>query len=120
MKFLLLILFKEATDDEVDNILHLKILDVAPDFTKDKVKTANRRRIREAMDMYNSYTPKQKDQLPQYLQRYCSELAFDTATRRFRITDEKTLTQLLNGMRQRYYTTEISNEKKVALSTDGV
>lgn len=44
----------------------------------------------------------------------------DAATSKFAITDEKTLTKLLNGLCQRYYTTEISNEKKVALSVDVV
>lgn len=113
-------LYNEATDDEVDSALQLGILDVSPDFTKEKVKTANRRKIKEAMDMYNHYTPQQKTLLPQYLQKYCPGLVFDTATRKFGISDEKALTQLLNGLCQRYYTTEISNEKKVALSTEGV
>lgn len=113
-------LYNEATDNEVENALQLDILDVAPDFTKEKVKTANRRKIKEAMDMYNNYSVPQKAQLPQYLQKYCPGLAFDPATGKFGITDEKTLTQLLNGLCQRYYTTEISNEKKVALSTEGV
>ena len=113
-------LYKEATDDEVDSALQLGMLNVAPDFTKEKVKTANRRKIKEALDMYNNYTAQQKAQLPQYLQKYCPGLSFDSATQKFGITDEKTLTQLLNGLCQRYYTTEISNEKKVALSTEGV
>lgn len=113
-------LYNEATDNEVDTALQLGLLNVAPDFTKEKVKTANRRKIKEALDMYNNYTAPQKEQLPQYLQKYCPWLAFDPATQKFGITDEKTLTQLLNGLCQRYYTTEISQEKKVALSTEGV
>ena len=113
-------LYKEATDDEVDSALQLGMLNVAPDFTKEKVKTANRRKIKEALDMYNNYTAQQKAQLPQYLQKYCPGLVFDPETQKFGITDEKTLTQLLNGLCQRYYTTEISNEKKVALSTEWV
>lgn len=113
-------LYNEATDNEVDTALQLDMLNVAPGFTKEKVKTANRRKIKEALDMYNNYSAPQKAQLPQYLQKYCPGLAFDPATQKFGITDEKTLTQLLNGLCQRYYTTEISNEKKVALSTEGV
>lgn len=113
-------LYNEATDKEVDSALQLDMLNVAPDFTKEKVKTANRRKIKEALDMYNNYSEPQKAQLPQYLQKYCPGLAFDPVTQKFDITDEKTLTQMLNGLCQRYYTTEISNEKKVALSTEGV
>lgn len=67
-------LYNEATDNEVQNALNLDLLNVSPDFTKEKVKTANRRKIREAMDMYNNYTPQQKMQLPTYLQKYCQDL----------------------------------------------
>ena len=111
-------LYNEATDAEVVTVLQLNILDVAPGFTKDQVKTANRRKIREAMDMYNGYTLDQKNMLPAYLQKYCPDLDFHPDTSKFVINDEKTLTQLLNGLCQRYYTTEISNEKKVALSVE--
>lgn len=113
-------LYNEATDDEVDSVLSLPILNVVPDFTKDKVKTANRRKIREALDMYNQYNNQQKEQLPLYMQKYCPRLSFDSVSGRFDIIDEKTLTLLLNGLCQRYYTTEISQEKKVALSTERV
>lgn len=113
-------LYNEATDQEVEDTLGLDILNVAADFTKEQVKTANRRKIREAMDMYNNYTPAQKAQLPIYLQKYCPGLAFDAANSKFGINNEKELTQLLNGLCQRYYTTEISNEKKVALTVEGV
>lgn len=113
-------LYNEATDDEVEAALSLDILNVNSNYTKEDVKTANRRRIREAMDMYNSYTADQKRQLPLYLQKYCPMLSFNATTSKFEITDEKTLTQLLNGLCQRYYTTEISNEKRVALSVEEV
>lgn len=113
-------LYNEATDDEVDLVLSLPILNVVPDFTKDKVKTANRRKIREALNMYNQYNNQQKEQLPLYMQKYCPRLSFDSVSGRFDIIDEKTLTLLLNGLCQRYYTTEISQEKKVALSTERV
>jgi len=113
-------LYNEATDAEVENALQLDLLDVAPDFTKEQVKTANRRKIREAMDMYNNYTPQQKAQLPGYLQKYCPELTFDADFSKFSIKDEKELAQLLNGLCQRYYTTEISNEKRVALTVEEV
>jgi hypothetical protein len=113
-------LYNEATDTEVENTLHLDMLEVAPEFTKEKVKTANRRKIREAMDMFNNYSSAQKAQLPNYLRKYCPGLSFDPDTSKFSIMDEKTLTQLLNGLCQRYYTTEISNEKRVALSVEEV
>lgn len=113
-------LYNEATDAEVETLLSLQILNVAPNFTKDKVKTANRRKIREALDMYNQYDDQQKEQLPDYMKKYCQDISFNYGIRKFEIIDEKTLTLLLNGLCQRYYTTEISQEKKVALSTERV
>lgn len=113
-------LYNEATDNEVEDALRLDLLDVAPGFTKEKVKTACRRMIREAMDMYDGYTPQQKAMMPQYLQKYCAGIKYDVSTGKFKITDEKALAQLLNGLRQRYYTTEISNDKQVALATERV
>ena len=113
-------LYNEATDAEVDSLFRLSMLHIDPDFTRDKVKTANRRKIKEALDMYNNYTTEQKTQLPTYLKKYCSDLVYDEHLGKFEISTEKTLTLLLNGLCQRYYTTEISNEKKVALATEGV
>ena len=91
-------LYNEATDAEVESALKLDLLDVSPGFTKEQVKTANRRKIREAMEMYNNYTRWQKAQLPNYLTKYCPKLSFNTATSKFRIADEKELAQLLNGL----------------------
>ena len=113
-------LYNEATDAEVDSLFRLSMLHVDPDFTRDKVKTANRRKIKEALDMYNNYTPAQKTQIPDYIRRYCVDLVCDEHERKFEISNERTLSLLLNGLCQRYYTTEISNEKKVALATEGV
>lgn len=113
-------LYNEATDADVNSLFRLSMLHVDPGFTIDKVKTANRRKIKEALDMYNNYTAEQKTQLPNYLKKYCTELVYDEHMGKFEISTEKTLTLLLNGLCQRYYTTEISNEKKVALATEGV
>ncbi len=113
-------LYNEATDAEVEEILNLDILAVSSEFTKDKVKTANRRKIREAMDLYRGYTDKHKGLLTDYIRKYCDDLQFDESTSKFSISDEKGLTKLLNGLCQRYYTTEISQDKRVALSVENV
>ena len=67
-------LYKEATNDEVEQLLKLDILNVSADFTKNKVKTANRRRIREAMDKYNQFSEMQKEALPAYFTKYCPNI----------------------------------------------
>lgn len=109
-------LYREATDMETTEFLGLDIIDVDADFTVDKVKTANRKRIKAAMDKYSTFTEEQKQRLHIYLQNYNSNLVYDVNTDKFKISSEKELTDLLNGINQRYYTTEIDGEKRLANS----
>lgn len=93
-------------DDPVSSIL---------DFSKDQVKTPNRRRIKEATERYNNFSTEQKNRIPNYISQYCPNL-YDATTNKFRISNEKELTELLNTLNQRYYTTEIDGEKRLANS----
>lgn len=109
------ILYREATDNEVEEFLSLDIVNVAPQFSKEQVKTANRRRIKEAMKRYEDFTIQQRNKIPDYISKYCLNI-YDSATNKFNISNEKELTELLNTLNQRYYTTEIDGEKRLANS----
>lgn len=109
-------LYREATDEETQAFMKMELLQVAPDYTIDKVKKANRQRIKAAMEKYNAFTPEQRQAIPPYLHTYCPALPIDEATGKFQISNEKELTELLNGLNQRYYTTEIDKEKRLANS----
>lgn len=109
------ILYKEATNEEVIDFLNMDILKVASSFNENNVKTANRRKIKEGTERYNSFSQEQKDKIPQYLAKYCPN-SYNEQTKRFNVEDEKGLTNLLNVFNQRYYTTEIDNEKRLANS----
>lgn len=93
----------------------MDILKVASSFNENNVKTANRRKIKEGTERYNSFSQEQKDKIPRYLAKYCPNL-YNEQTKRFNVEDEKGLTNLLNVFNQRYYTTEIDNEKRLANS----
>ena len=108
-------LYNEATDEEVQTLFDMEMVDLGADFGVNKVKIPNRRKIKEALAKYNSFSDERKQKLPSYLSKYCPTL-FDEITRRFKINSEKELTELLNGMNQRYYTTEIDEEKRLANS----
>lgn len=108
-------LYNEATDDEVQTLFDMEMVDLGADFGVDKVKIPNRRKIKEALAMYNSFSDERKQKLPTYVSKYCPSL-FDEETQKFKINSEKELTELLNGMNQRYYTTEIDEEKRLANS----
>ena len=91
------------------------MINVADGFTKDDVKTANRRRIKEATERYHSFSPEQKAKIPSYISKYCPHI-YDEAAGKFNVNDENNLTDLLNVLNQRYYTTEIDDEKRLANS----
>lgn len=108
-------LYNEATDGEVQMLFDMGMIELGTDFGVDKVKIPNRRKIKEALVKYNSFSDERKQLLPTYISKYCPTL-FDENTQKFNINSEKELTELLNGMNQRYYTTEIDEEKRLANS----
>ena len=109
------ILYREATNQEVEEFLEMDMINVADGFSKDDVKTANRRRIKEATERYQSFSPEQKAKIPSYISKYCPHI-YDEGTKKFNVNDESNLTDLLNVLNQRYYTTEIDDEKRLANS----
>ncbi len=109
------VLYREATNQEVEEFLGMEMINVAEGFSKDDVKTANRRRIKEATERYHSFSPEQKAKIPSYISKYCPHI-YDETTNKFNVNDENNLTDLLNVLNQRYYTTEIDDEKRLANS----
>lgn len=109
------ILYREATDSEVENFLSFDMINLVGNFSTEYVHTANRRRIKEAMDRYVNFTDEQKTQMVHYVNDYCP-LLLDSGNNKFNISNEKELTELLNAINQRYYTTEIEGERRLANS----
>lgn len=108
-------LYREATDEEVTEFMDLDVIDREDGFDNEDVKTQNRRRIKEALDRYNHFDPDKKAKMPRYIRQYCQEL-YDENTQKFRVSSEDDLTKLLNIINQRYYTTELDGEKRLANS----
>lgn len=113
------VLYKEATDTEVESFFSLDIVNLAPAFDKEQIKRANRRRIKEALDKYGEFSEAQKANLPSYIREYCPDL-YDTERHRCLVSNEKDLTRLLYALNQRYYTTNIDGEKRLAYSVGKV
>lgn len=109
------VLYREATDSEVAEFLALDIINLKEGFSTKQVKQSNRRRIKEAVEKYANFTEEQKKQIPDYVKGYCPHL-FNLDNNKFNISREKDLTEFLNILNQRYYTTEIDREKRVARS----
>lgn len=109
-------LYKEATQEETEEFLENDFILLADDYSADKVKKANRKRIAMAMETLNSFTPAEKHDIFGYLREYCEDLEFDEEAENFSISNEEELKKLLFGIEQRYYTTRIGNERRLANS----
>lgn len=107
-------LYREATDEETSSFLSNDFISLSNGFSSSNVKTANRKRIALAVDTLNKFNSNEKKKVFKYIREYCPNL--DSRDNSFSIGNEDELKQLLWGIEQRYYTTPIGKEKRVANS----
>ncbi|ARE22328.1 hypothetical protein FIB49_04605 [Lactococcus cremoris] len=106
-------LYIEATDDEVATFLDLDIID-CDNFSKDNVKSLNRKRIAMLKNKYDSYSDVEKQELKAYIHQYSPDLSFEDE--KFKVSSDQDLKKLIYGIEQKYFTTEIDKERYVANS----
>ena len=109
-------LYKEATQEETESFLENDFIKLDDNYSADKVKTANRKRIAMAMETLNRFSSEEKHSIFVYIKDYCEDLNFDENDSNFTITNEDDLKKLLYGIEQRYYTTPLGNERRLANS----
>ncbi|PQJ08796.1 hypothetical protein CJD36_022345 [Flavipsychrobacter stenotrophus] len=109
-------LYRTATQQETQNFLEAGFIKLENGYSEASVKPANRKRIAMAMDALNSFDAKGKKSILNYIKDYCPNLTFDTKAKNFSIGTEEDLKQLLYGIGERYYTTKLGNEKRLANS----
>lgn len=107
-------LYREATDEEVNDFLRYDFINVGENFKLASVKTNNRKRIALLKDRYAGFSAEQKIELNKYIHNYESELPFQNG--KFEIQSDQDLKRLLYGIDQRYYTTPIEKETRIANS----
>jgi hypothetical protein len=107
-------LYREATNDEVGDFLESDFLVLAEEFGVEKVKIPNRKRIALAVDTLNSFNEEDKVYMFQYVQDYCDDLTIEGDA--FEINTDEDLKKVLWGIEQRYYTTALGSEKRLANS----
>jgi hypothetical protein len=110
------VLYREATQEETEKFLKNDFVKLGTSYTPDQVKKANRKRIAMAMDTLDKFSPKDKKSIYKYIQEYCKDLQFDKKASSFTIDTEDDLKLLLYGIEQRYYTTILGGEKRLANS----
>lgn len=107
-------LYREATEQEVEQFLQNEFLAVEEGFSVENVGISNRKRIALATDKLSKIDGTKKMKSLSYIQEYCPELITDD--QRLMITSEDDLKKVLYGIDERFYTTEIGEEKRLANS----
>lgn len=115
------VLYKEATDQEVEQFLEEDFIELSDDYNLAKVSKPNRKRMALAMDTLNAMEPEERDQMLSYIHSYCDQkLRFDTDNGKFEIKTDDELKYLLYGIEQRFYTTPLSKERRLANSVQSM
>ena len=81
-------LYQEATQEETEEFLENDFILLDKNYSADKVKKANRKRIAMAMATLQQFTPAQKQDIFTYIREYCDDLVFDEDDENFTISGE--------------------------------
>jgi len=107
-------LYREATDEETERFLQSEFITLKNDYGTVKVKTANRKRIALAVKTLSEMSPDDQSNIFSYIGEYCPDIKTENNT--FSVGSEDELKMVLFGIEQRFYTTPVSKEKRIANS----
>lgn len=106
-------LYREATAEESQTFLESEFLDVNPEYDVSKVSIPNRKKIALIKDTLEKYDDIEKQAIYDYTREY-GQVVYENG--KFKIDTDNDLKYILWGIEQRYYTTPIGGEKRVANS----
>lgn len=107
-------LYREATQEETDSFLANDFISLKDDYSSSKVKTANRKRIALATKTLSELDESDRKNIFKYIGDYCPDLK--ASENAFEVGSENELKMLLYGIEQRFYTTPVGGEKRLANS----
>lgn len=107
-------LYREATRKETDSFLANDFISLKDDYSGSKVKTANRKRIALAAKTLSELDKSDRKNIFKYIGDYCPDLK--VSENAFEVGSENELKMLLYGIEQRFYTTPVGGEKRLANS----
>jgi hypothetical protein len=114
-------LYKEATNDEVDQFLDESFIELSNDYDVNNVSKPNRKRIGLAMATLNAMSADDRTNMLGYVDDYCKKkLNFDQKNQKFEISTDDELKLLLYGIEQRFYTTPFGQERRLANSVQAL
>jgi hypothetical protein len=109
-------LYKEATKEETEGFVKNDFIQLGDGYEVDKIKTMNRKRIAMAMETLKSFNKRQRKEVLDYTHKYYPHLKYQSEKSIFTVDNEDEMKYLLWGIEQRYYTTPITKENRVANS----
>lgn len=107
-------LYREATDEEVYGFLTSRFISLRSGYDVPHVKTPNRKRIALAKNTLDRLSEVDRGHIFSYIEEYCPNLSVVEGA--FAIGNEEELKMLLYGIEQRFYTTPVGGEKRLANS----
>lgn len=107
-------LYREATKQETVAFLDKDFITLKNGFGTERVKIANRKRIAMAVDTLKSLDEREQERVFSYIGEYCPDLK--STDHSFEIGSEDDLKLLLFGIEQRFYTTLVGGQKRIANS----
>lgn len=107
-------IYREATYAETAQFLQSSFIQLGEAYAAENVKTANRKRIALAAQTISNLTAQDRDNIFTYIGGYCPSLK--TQNNKFAVGSEADLRLLLYGIEQRFYTTLVGNERRIANS----
>lgn len=107
-------LYREATQEETDSFLANDFISLKDDYSGNKVKTANRKRIALAAKTLSELDEPDRKNIFKYIGDYFPDLKVSENS--FEVGSENELKMLLYGIEQRFYTTPVGGEKRLANS----
>lgn len=107
-------LYREATEEEVSAFLENDFISLQDDYSATNVKTANRKRIALAKKTLDALSKDDREKIFTYIGEYCPDLKTDENA--FEVGSEDEMKLLLFGIEQRFYTTPVGGEKRLANS----
>ena len=107
-------LYREATDVETEQFLQNNFITLKNDYEASGVKTANRKRIALAVKTLSELSQEDQSNIFNYIGEYCPALKTNANT--FSVGSEDDLKMVLFGIEQRFYTTPVGGEKRIANS----
>ena len=111
------ILYKEATNQEVDDFLKSPFINIKGGYGVDVVSKPNRKRIALVVNTLSTMSDEDKADMHNYINEYCEDkIKYDESSLQYEISTDDELKYLLYGIEQRFYTTPFSKEKRLANS----